>query len=71
MTTTREQELAAIEVDEHWQRMATEIANEVQLSRMAGPCQQPTTMANHVGAIEDVPTHLLPLPHPDPIIAVA
>ncbi len=65
--------LHTMRVDDYWSQMADEIATEVQQGRMAGPFTAPQWWP-----IPAVPlrTHahtntLLPLPHSDPIIAVA
>ena len=59
--------------DTHWKLMAEEIATEVSQGRMAGPFQAPEWFPS-----QTVPLHLfehtstlLPLPDPDPIIALA
>ena len=60
-------------VDTHWELMADEIAKEVQQGRMAGPFEPPPWLQKHT-----VPLHrhthtnkLLPIPHHNPIIAMA
>ena len=60
-------------VDPHWQLMATEIATEVQQGRMAGPFQAPEWLQTNTAPLKEYPhtSSLLPLPHSDPIIAMA
>ena len=60
-------------IDPHWQLMAKEIATEVQQGRMAGPSHGPTWLQQHTTPLLefDHTSTLLPLPHPDPIIAMA
>ena len=60
-------------IDPHWQLMAKEIATEVQQGRMAGPFHGPTWLQQHTTPLLefDHTSTLLPLPHPDPIIAMA
>ena len=60
-------------VDPHWQLMATEIATEVQQGRMAGPFQAPEWLQTRTSPLKKYShtSSLLPLPHPDPIIAMA
>ena len=65
--------LAQHRVDPHWQRMAKEIATEVEQGRMAGPFQGPDWLPTPTSPLKEFPhtSQLLPLPHPDPIIAMA
>ena len=60
-------------VDPHWHLMATEIATEVQQGRMAGPFHAPEWLRTNTTPLKEYPhtSSLLPLPHPDPIIAMA
>ncbi len=60
-------------VDPHWQLMAKEIATEVQQGRMAGPFHGPTWLNHTTTPLLDFnhTSKLLPLPHSDPIIAMA
>jgi len=60
-------------VDPHWQLMATEIATEVKQGRMAGPFQAPGWLQTKTSPLKKYShtSNLLPLPHPDPIIAMA
>ena len=60
-------------VDPHWQLMAQEIATEVQQGRMAGPFHGPQWLRHPTTPLlefEHTAT-LHPLPHADPIIAMA
>ena len=65
--------LQSNQVDPHWHLMANEIATEVQQGRMAGPFQAPAWLQTNTTPLKDYPhtSILLPLPHPDPIIAMA
>ena len=60
-------------VDPHWHLMANEIATEVQQGRMAGPFQAPAWLQTNTTPLKEFShtSTLLPLPHPDPIIAMA
>ena len=60
-------------VDQHWHLMATEIATEVEQGRMAGPFHGPSWLPTNTTALTEFQhtSQLLPLPHPDPIIAMA
>ena len=65
--------LQSNQVDPHWHLMANEIATEVQQGRMAGPFQAPAWLQTNTTPLKEY-SHtsiLLPLPHPDPIIAMA
>ena len=59
--------------DTHWQMMAEEIATEVKQCRMAGPFQAPTWFQCDTVPLQqfDHARNLIPLPDPNPIIALA
>lgn len=60
-------------IDTHWQMMAEEIANEVTMGRMEGPFREPqwwTTKSVPLSQHQHT-MHLKPLPHSDPVIALA
>ena len=61
------------QLDAHWKLMADEIAEEVSMGRMDGPFQQPEWWPTKAVSL---PHHahtqqLKPLPHADPVIALA
>ena len=60
-------------IDDHWTLMATEIAGEVAQGRMAGPFEAPTHWTSRTVPLHLFPhtSRLLPIPHRDPIVAVA
>ena len=60
-------------VDPHWRLMADEIAKEVQQGRMAGPFHGPQWLHHHTTPLLEFEhtSTLQPLPHTDPIIAMA
>ena len=60
-------------VDTHWQLMADEIAKEVQMGRMDGPFRAPKWWTRRSVPLQrhQHTSNLKPLPHSDPIIALA
>ena len=60
-------------VDPHWRLMADEIAKEVQQGRMAGPFHGPQWLQHSTTPLLEFEhtSTLQPLPHTDPIIAMA
>ena len=60
-------------VDPHWRLMAEEIATEVQQGRMAGPFHGPQWLHHSTTPLLEFEhaSTLQPLPHADPIIAMA
>ena len=60
-------------VDDNWELMANEIATEVQAGRMRGPFTPPTWFTTPTVSLQTQRHNLkkLPLPHTDPIIAMA
>ena len=67
------QKLQQHRVDPHWRLMAEEIANEVRQGRMAGPFHGPSWLHHTTKPLLDFEhtSTLLPLPHTDPIVAMA
>ena len=60
-------------IDTHWQMMADEIAKEVQMGRMDGPFRAPKWWTRRSVPLQrhKHTANLKPLPHSDPIIALA
>ena len=60
-------------IDTHWQLMADEIAKEVQMGRMDGPFRAPKWWTRRSVPLQrhKHTSNLKPLPHSDPIIALA
>ena len=65
--------LAQAHTDTHWEQMADEIAEEVQSGRMKGPFEAPEWFTTNTTDLQTTKHTLTkqPLPHSDPIIAMA